>query len=199
MRDPELAALQAHHPGLREAVVADARMARALRFQPHELSTRGEAIRAILRLIWESDAFAALVLYRAKARLQRARVPILPRLAHHLAIAWGQVSIGDPVLMRPGIYLPHGQVVVDGWVEIGSGSILSPFATVGLTGGEPRGPTIGSNVTVGTGASILGWLTIGDGAVIGANAVVLHDVPAGATVVGVPAREVASGQPAEDA
>ncbi len=190
MTDPQLAALRSRHPGLREAILADARMFTALRFERHELRSGVDALRQVLRLLWVSDAFAGLVLYRVKARLQRAGVPVLPGIAHRLAMIVAQVSIGDPVLIAPGVYVPHGQVVIDGWVEIGSGSIISPFVSIGLTGGNPQGPKIGPSVTIGTGAALLGEFNVGAGAVIGANAVVLDDVPEGATVVGMPAKPV---------
>jgi serine O-acetyltransferase len=127
------------------------------------------------------------MLYRAKAALQARDVPGLPRLAHRLAILIAQVSIGDPVTVGPGLYLPHGQVVIDGLVEIGRGVVLAPFVTIGRRGDSFQGPTIEDAVEVGTGAKILGPIRIGAGAHVGANAVVLDDVPPGATVTGIPA------------
>ena len=103
-----------------------------------------------------------------------------------------QVSIGPGVLMHPGVYLVHGQLVLDGLVEVMSGAILSPWVTVGLRAGNIQGPTIGRGVNVGTGAKIIGPIKIGDEAFIGANAVVINDIPAGATAVGMPARVVGS-------
>jgi serine O-acetyltransferase len=100
----------------------------------------------------------------------------------------GQVCIGDPVVVQPGVYIPHGQVVLDGVVEIGEGVVLFPFVTVGLQAGEMRGPTIGTGAVIGSGAKVLGPVRVGPGARVGANAVVLADVPEGATVVGAPAR-----------
>lgn len=174
---------------LREAIVADARLTSARRFEPHEHTGWRGAI-ALLRLMAVSDAFAAQALYRLKARLQALGIPVLPRVAHRLAMLLGQVSIGDPVVVHPGIYLIHGQVVIDGVCEIGSGTQIGPFVTIGVRGGDLRGPTIGTDVFIGAGAKLLGPITVGDGAQIGANAVVLDDVPAGTTVVGIPARPV---------
>jgi serine O-acetyltransferase len=130
------------------------------------------------------------VLYRAKARMQALGIPVLPRLAHRLAMSVAQVCIGDPVVVEPGIYIAHGQVVIDGLSEVGSGAVFFPWVTVGLRSGDFNGPTIGRNVRVGTGAKIVGPIKVGDGASIGANAVVVSDVPANATAVGVPARVV---------
>ena len=173
---------------MREALVADARVTALYRGERHEFRSGLDALMQILRLAWVSDAFLAQALYRAKARLQALGVPILPRLAHRVAMAVAQVSIGDPVVIHPGIYIIHGQVVADGLVEIHSGVVLAPWVTIGLRAGDVRGATIERDVSIGTGAKVIGGVTIGAGATIGANAVVVSDVPAGATAVGAPAR-----------
>ena len=173
---------------LRDAIVADARLTSALRFEPHERSGAGTVLQ-VLRLMLVTDAFAAQVLYRLRVALRG--VPLLPRLLHRMALRSAQVSIGDPVVVHPGVYLLHGQVVIDGLTEIHGGTQIGPFVTIGVRGSDLRGPTIGPNVFVGTGAKILGGVTVGAGARIGANAVVLGDVAPGATVVGAPARPVA--------
>lgn len=146
-----------------------------------------------LRLAVESDGFLGQVLYRAKARLQGLGVPLLPYLLQRLAIITGQLYIGNPVVIRPGVHLAHGQIVIDGIVEVGSGVTVFPFVTIGLRAPERVGPRIGRAVKIGSGAKVLGPITVGDGARIGANAVVLEDVPEGATVVGAPARVVGEG------
>jgi serine O-acetyltransferase len=185
--------LRARHPGLREALAADVRLTLLHRGDRHELRSRADAFAQMIRLAWTSDAFLAQSLYRLKAALQRRGVPLLPRLAHRLAIASGQVAIGDPVVVQPGLYLLHGQVVVDGLTEIGPGAIIGPFVTIGLREGEVRGPVLEADVRVGTGAKVLGPVRVGAGASIGANAVVVDDVPAAATAVGAPARPLPAG------
>ena len=92
------------------------------------------------------------------------------------------------MIIHPGIYIPHGQIVIDGMTEIGSGAVFSPWVTIGLRAGVFKGPTLGQNVHIGTGAKIIGPISIGDGVVIGANAVVVKDMPAYVTTVGIPAR-----------
>ena len=180
--------LRARHPPLREALLADARITAHFRGERHEFSSGADAARQMLRLALVSDAYLAQALYRLKASLQRRGVPLLPRIAHRLAMLFGQVSIGDPVVVAPGVYLIHGQVVIDGMIEIHEGVVIAPFVTIGLRAGDVRGATIEQGVSIGTGAKVIGPVRIGAGATIGANAVVLDDVPAGATVVGAPAR-----------
>lgn len=186
-----MAERRAAQPALRRALLADARMTAERRAEPFPTSSRWAMAREVVRLAVVTDAYLAQALYRAKVSLQVHRVPVLPRLLHRLAMMTGQVAIGDPVIVEAGVYLPHGQVVIDGITQIGSQTAISPWVTVGLLLGDVQGPTIGRNVRIGTGAKILGPVVVGDGARIGANAVVIEDVPAGATAVGVPARVIA--------
>ncbi len=189
-RDELMRQLRARHPGLREALLADASVTAAYRGERHEFRSRADALLQTVRLMWVADAFLAQALYRVKASLQRRGVPVLPRLAHRAAMALAQVSIGDPVVMAPGVYIVHGQVVIDGVVDIASGVVIAPWVTVGLRAGIVRGPNIEAGVSIGTGAKVIGPITVGADAQVGANAVVVRDVGAGATVVGAPARPV---------
>lgn len=180
--------MRSRHPRFIDAVVADAKVTARHRGDRRNFTTRVEALLLAARLSVVSDAFLAQVCYRAKAACQARRVPLLPRLLHRLAIMTGQIAIGDPVIVRPGVYIPHGQVVIDGMVEIGAETALLPFATIGLRAGSVQGPIIGPGATVGTGAKVLGPVRIGARAQVGANAVVIADVLDDTTVVGVPAR-----------
>lgn len=182
--------IRSRHPPLREALAADARVTARYRGERHEFHGGVDLAVQIVRLAWVSDAFLAQALYRLKARLQALGVPVLPRLAHRLAMALAQVSIGDPVVVQPGVYIVHGQVVADGLVEIESGAVLFPWVTIGLRAGDVQGAVIERDVSVGTGAKVIGPVRIGAGARIGANAVVVDDVAPGVTVVGAPARPV---------
>jgi serine O-acetyltransferase len=176
------------HPPFLAAVLADARLTSRNRGRPLQEASRYRVALEALRLAWESDGFLAQTLYRAKASLQRRGIPVLPRLLHRLAIATSGIYIGDPVVVHPGVHLAHGQIVIDGIVEVHAGVQIFPFVTIGLRAGNMVGPTIGPRATVGSGAKVLGDVEVGERAKVGANAVVLADVPAGTTVVGVPAR-----------
>ncbi len=189
-RLPTLAEIRTKQPRLREALAADARMVASNRNERHEFRSTLDGLLQTLRLIWVSDAFGAQVLYRLKVWFEVHRVPVLPRVLHRLAMMTSQVAIGSPVVIGPGLYVVHGQIVVDGIAEIGRGVEIAPFVTIGLRSGNFQGAKIGDNVRIGTGARIIGAVRIGNGATIGANAVVVDDVPEGATVVGVPARPV---------
>ncbi len=184
--------LRARHPRLREAIPADARVAAMNRGERSEFTSRGDLVIQILRLAFVSDAFLAQMFYRLKARLQALGVPVLPRIAHRAAIVIAQVAVGDPVVIDPGVYIVHGQVVIDGLVEIASDVIISPFTTIGLQSGDLRGPTLERGVSVGTGAKVIGNIRIGANSRIGANAVVVDDVAPATTVVGIPARPLDS-------
>jgi serine O-acetyltransferase len=183
-----LRTVQERHPRLKDAVLADFALARRQRGDVRRLNSRGRVAFEILRLIFVTDAFGALVLYRIKAACQRRRIPVVPRIAHRLAIVWAQISIGDPVVVQAGVIIPHGHLVIDGITEIGHGVRLRPFITIGLKEGILTGPKLRDGVSVGTGAKVIGPVVVGKNARIGANAVVVDDVPAGAVVGGVPAR-----------
>jgi serine O-acetyltransferase len=95
------------------------------------------------------------------------------------------------------VFIDHGMGVVIGeTAEVGDGCTIYQGVTLGgttLTPGAKRHPTLGAGVVVGAGAKVLGGFTVGDGARIGSNSVVVKEVPAGATVVGIPGKIVESG------
>ena len=180
--------VRARHPRFLPAVLADARVTASYRGDRCEFVSRLDAAVQAVRLAVMSDAFLALCCYRAKAALQARRIPVVPRVFHRLAIMFGQVAIGDPAVLEPGVYIAHGQVVIDGITTIRTGVVIGPFVTIGLVAGELQGPTIDRHAYIGTGSKILGPVVIGRNAKIGANSVVLIDVPNDATAVGSPAR-----------
>lgn len=142
-----------------------------------------------------AESWLAVLLFRMKVRLRAAGVPVLPGTCDMVSRTLFRVSIGDDVRIGPGLMMTHGNVVMDGRITIGRNCQINPWVTIGLSnsrklGFSVEGPTIGDDVHIGTGAKVLGPVTIGDHARIGANAVVVHDVPENVTVVGAPARVV---------
>jgi serine O-acetyltransferase len=181
--------IRRRHPAFLRAVAADTRITLRMRGEAEPSGSVRLAVSA-LRLAAVSDASLAMVLYRARAAMRRRRIPVLPPVLHRLSMMISQVCIGDPVVIEPGVYVAHGQIVVDGFTTIEADTVLFPWVTIGLVAGKFDGPTIRRGVWVGTGAKVLGPITVGRRARIGANAVVLRDVPAKAVAVGVPARVV---------
>jgi serine O-acetyltransferase len=187
--DAVSASAQSKQPRFIAALVADAKVTASVRGERAKFRGRIDALLQVLRLMWVADAFLAQAFYRAKVGLQVLGVPVLPGIAHRLAIITGQLYIGDTVVVHPGVFIGHGMVVIDGFVEIHRGVRIMPGVTIGVRDGF-RGPTIKQDVRIGTGAKVLGAITVGRGARIGSNAVVIDDVPPRATVVGIPARVV---------
>jgi serine O-acetyltransferase len=179
------------HPPFLEALLADARIAAAYRGERHEFRSRLDGVLQALRLMLQTDAFLALAAYRMKARLQTLGVPVLPWIAHRLAMVFAQVSIAETVVVHPGVFIPNGQVVVYGLVEIHPGVTLFPWVTVGSNERSFPGPKLRPFSIIGTGAKVLGEVEVGMNARVGVNAVVLDDVPPNTTVVGMPARPAA--------
>ena len=137
--------------------------------------------------------FHALVVHRLVHALFRAKLPVLPRVLSTLARFWTGVEIDPGAKIGKGVFIDHGMGVVIGeTAEVGDGCTIYQGVTLGGTSLQrtKRHPTLGRNVTVGSGAAILGAITVGDGARIGANSVVVKDVPPNATVVGIPGRVV---------
>src|SRR5687768_871717 len=118
----------------------------------------------------------------------------LGRFTSHLGRWLTGIEIHPGAKIGSCVFIDHGMgLVVGETAEIGDGCTIYQGVTLGGTSLEPgtkRHPTLGAGVIVGAGAKVLGGFTVGDGARIGANSVVLKEVPAGATVVGIPGRIV---------
>ena len=155
---------------------------------------------------WTRPGFRAVAVHRfgnwrmrLRPKLLRAPVSILYRamfryIRNHYGIELPyEVKLGRRVLFEH-----QGAVVIHGNSVIGDDTVIRQGVTLGNRRREEhdQAPCLGRGVSVGAGAKILGPVRIGDGAMIGANAVVLCDVPAGATAVGIPARLVGLTRPA---
>ena len=134
----------------------------------------------------------ALTLYRVARYFQRLNIPILPRLFERLILLVFRCVVPVRCEIGEGAELGYGgiAVVIHERVQIGRHVMISPCVTIGGRSGIPGVPIIEDEVFIGAGAKILGDVTIGRGATIGANAVVLQSVPAGAVAAGVPARVI---------
>src|SRR5579864_8142898 len=154
---------------------------------------RDPAARGWLDVVLSYPGFHALVAHRVIHPLHRAGIPILPRWLANVSRFFTQIEIHPAAKLGKGIFIDHGMGVVIGeTAEVGDNCTLYQGVTLGgtsLAHGK-RHPTLGNNVVVGGNASVLGAITIGDNAKIGGGSVVVKDVPANATVVGVPARVV---------
>jgi serine O-acetyltransferase len=135
----------------------------------------------------------ALLAHRIAHVLQEAGVPVLPRVVSMVARAITGIEIHPSARIGQGLFIDHGAGVVIGeTADIGADVTLYQGVTLGGTGFATgkRHPTVQDNVTIGSGAKLLGPITIGHGAKIGANSVVITDVPPNSTVVGNPGHPV---------
>ena len=138
-------------------------------------------------------SFWALAFHRIAHFLSALKVPFVPRLLSQVARFFTGIEIHPGARLGPGLFIDHGMGVVIGETAIvGANVLIYHGVTLGGVDSRPcrRHPLVGDNVVIGAGAKILGPVTIGDGAKIGAASVVLENVPSGATAVGVPARIV---------
>lgn len=144
-------------------------------------------------------AAGVVILYRVREWARRRPTAFLPALCERVMEIVHGTHISREVTLGVGVYFPHGDAHIHGDTRIGDCCVIGVHSGIGLRGSffsddmGTRGPTIGAYTRVGTGAKVLGAVTIGERAVIGASAVVINDVPEAATVVGIPARIVRQG------
>ena len=148
-----------------------------------------DSLSAIVKVL-STDGTLAMVLYRLMQGSRELGLSPLEMVFNKLNSAFGNAVIGRGADFGPGFVLFHSNgVVINKSVRGGSNVHLHHEVTIG---GDVAGnaPVLGCNIDIGAGAKIIGGVTIGDGARVGANAVVVHDVAAGSTVVGIPAKPV---------
>jgi serine O-acetyltransferase len=135
----------------------------------------------------------AVLAHRVAHALHDANVPIAPRAIAYLSRLATGIEIHPAANIGDGLFIDHGMGVVIGeTADIGDDVTLYQGVTLGGTGFATgkRHPTVGDNVTIGSGAKLLGPIEVGHGAKVGANSVVITDVPANSTVVGNPGHVV---------
>ena len=154
---------------------------------------RDPAARSVWEVLTCYPGFHALQLHRFSHTLWRLKLRWLARLGSHITRFLTGIEIHPGATIGRRVFIDHGMGVVIGeTAEIGDDCTLYHGVTLGGVSWNQgkRHPTLGKGVVVGAGAKILGPFTVGDGAKVGSNSVVVKPVPPGATVVGIPARVV---------
>src|SRR3954462_9224431 len=172
-----------------------ARVARELRRDVAAAHERDPAARGVssVEILATWPGVHALLAPRVAHALGAAGVPLAPRAIAATARTVTGIEIHPSADVGDSLFIDHGMgVVVGETAEIGENGTLYQGVTLGGTGFATgkRHPTVEDNVTIGSGAKLLGPITVGHGSKIGANAVVIHDVPAPSTVVGNPGHPV---------
>jgi serine O-acetyltransferase len=176
-------------------LAAIGRLAREIREDVAAARDRDPAARGVgtAEIVLTYPGVHALLSHRVCHALHGASVPLLPRVLANVSRAATGIEIHPAARIGSEFFIDHGAGVVIGeTVEIGDRVTLFQGVTLGGTGFATgkRHPTVEDNVTIGSGAKLLGPITIGHGAKIGANSVVIHDVPPKSTVVGNPGHPV---------
>ena len=157
------------------------------------IKERDPAARGLLEIIFCYPGFQALVVHRISHKLWKLQLPLIPRLLSQLTRFITGVEIHPGAKIGKGVFIDHGMGVVIGETsEIGNRCLLYQGVTLGGTGKEngKRHPTLEANVVIGAGAKVLGAIIVGTNTRIGAGSVVVKDVEADSTVVGIPGRVV---------
>jgi serine O-acetyltransferase len=160
---------------------------------------RDPAARGWLDIVLSYPGFHAITAYRFFHWLHAAGMPIVPRWLSHVTRFLTGIEIHPGAKIGQRVLIDHGMGVVIGeTAEVGDGCTIYQGVTLGGTSLThfKRHPTLGKNVVVGANACVIGAIVVGDNARVGSGSVVVRDVPANATVVGIPAHVVSrDGKP----
>jgi serine O-acetyltransferase len=168
-------------------------MLSALKNEIKVIFERDPAARSTWEILFCYPGFRAIINHRIAHYFYKKRLFFIARLISHWSRHRTGIEIHPGATIGQGFFIDHGSGIVIGeTAEIGDNVTLYQGVTLGGTGKEKgkRHPTIGNNVTISTGAKVLGSIRVGDNVKIGAGSVVLKDVPPHCTVVGVPGRVV---------
>lgn len=170
-------------------------VAREVREDLASAQARDPAARSVGRveMLLTYGGVQALLSHRVSHALHSAGVPLLPRLLAYVTTAMTGVEIHPAAQIGRGLFIDHGAGVVIGQTaEVGDDVTIYQGVTLGGTGFArgKRHPTVGNEVMIGAGSALLGPIVIGERSKIGANSVVIHDVPPNSTVVGNPGHPV---------
>lgn len=175
-------------------------MFRTLKEDVQTVFRKDPAARNVIEVLLFYPGFQALWAHRFAHFCWTHRLRLLGRMISHLSRFLTGIEIHPGARIGRRFFIDHGMGVVIGeTAQIGDDCLLYQGVVLGGTTLEKtkRHPTLGNNVVVGSAAILLGPITLGDGARVGANSVVVKSVPAGKTVVGVPGRIVGEEEPVE--
>lgn len=165
----------------------------AIRKDLESVMKHDPAARNRFEVILTYSGFHALVMYRFAHFMYVHNYKLVARIVSQIAKFFTGIEIHPGAKIGSGVFIDHGEGVVIGeTAEIGNNVVIYQGVTLGGTGKDKgkRHPTIEDNVMISAGAKVLGPFTVGKNAKIGAGSIVLNEVPANATVVGVPGRVV---------
>ncbi len=168
-------------------------MFKTIREEIEVVFERDPAARSVAETILTCPGFQAIMFHRINHWFWKKKLYLLARLGAHIARFLTGIEIHPGAKIGERFFIDHGMGIVIGETsEIGDDCSIYHGVTLGGTTWQKgkRHPTLENNVVIGAGAKILGPITIGTGARIGCNSVVVKDVPVGATVVGVPGHVV---------
>jgi serine O-acetyltransferase len=168
-------------------------MFRAIREQIDTIFREDPAAKSTVEIFLCYPGFHAILFHRLAHKLYTAGVPLAPRLISQISRFLTGIEIHPGARIGRRFFIDHGAGVVIGeTAEVGDDCLLYQGVTLGGTGNEKgkRHPTLGDRVVVGTGAKVLGSIRVGNDVKIGAGSVVVHPVPDGSTVVGIPGKVV---------
>lgn len=158
---------------------------------PHDVT-----LMTTLRLLWRHMPLRAMLWYRFGSWCKGNGIPFFPGFVQRFLYRFFGLEIFVGANIGGGLYIAHPSGTVIAVESMGENCSIIASVTIGMRN-EWAFPRIGNHVFIGAGARVLGNIDVGDGAVVGANAVVIDDVPAGVTVVGIPARVIRRAQEKE--
>ena len=165
----------------------------SLRDHIQAIKREDPAAKSSLEILLCYPGLHAVMIHRVSSWFYRRKSYVVARLISHIARILTGIEIHPGAKFGKRLFIDHGfGVVIGETAEIGDDVLLYQGVTLGGTGNErgKRHPTVGNRVVVGTGAAVLGNIKLGDDVRVGAGAVVVHSVPDGCTVVGIPGRVV---------
>lgn len=168
-------------------------MFKNLKYDLNKVMENDPAARSKIEVFLLYPTIHALIAYRIAHYFYTKKLFFLSRLISQISRFFTGIEIHPGAKIGRGLVIDHGMGVVIGeTAEIGDDVLLYHGVTLGGTGKDKgkRHPTLGNNVVIGAGAKVLGPIYIGSNSKVGANSVVLKDVPEGATAVGIPAKNI---------